>query len=124
MKYLAETTLVLGGDSSVDHVFFHPIQPTIEEMVMLTKSSVNPTLFLDSDKSKEVKLPMKSLANPTILLGVDASFDHVLIIFSYVPFEQVSFHSLYVHSLQVLGWFPLIEMILWSLSFLLLHPYR
>ena len=50
--------------------------------------SVYPTLLLESDKSKEVTFLMQSSANPTLLLGGDASFDHVLSIYDFVPFEQ------------------------------------
>jgi hypothetical protein len=35
IKYLADTTLVLGGDVSLDHVVMHPIQPMVEEVVAL-----------------------------------------------------------------------------------------
>jgi hypothetical protein len=45
---------------------------------------------LESDKSKEVTFPMQSLVNTTLLLGGDASFDHVLSIFGYVPPKQGS----------------------------------
>jgi hypothetical protein len=54
------------------------------------QSSVDPTLLLESDKSKEVALPMQSLVNLTLLLGGDASFDHVLRIYSPVYYEQGS----------------------------------
>jgi hypothetical protein len=54
------------------------------------KSSVYPTLLLESDKSKEVTFPMQSSTNPTLLLRGYASFDHVLSIFSSVPSEQGS----------------------------------
>jgi hypothetical protein len=90
MQSSADTTNVLASDVSLDHVVSHPIQPTVEEVVMPMQSSVDPTLLLESDKSKEVTLPMQSLANPTLLLGGDASFDHVLIISSYVPSEKGS----------------------------------
>jgi hypothetical protein len=54
------------------------------------QSSVDPALLMESDKSKEVTLPMHSSINPTLLLGGDESFDHVLIISSYVPSTQGS----------------------------------
>jgi hypothetical protein len=57
-------------------------------VVVLMQYSVDPTLLLESDKSKEVRLLMQCLANPTLLLVGDMSFDHVLIISSYVPSEQ------------------------------------
>jgi hypothetical protein len=90
MQSSADTTPVFGGDVSLDDVVSRPFQPTVEEVVMLMKYSVNPTLLLESDKSKEVTLPMQSSVNPTLLLGSDASFDHVLSISSYVTYEQRS----------------------------------
>jgi hypothetical protein len=74
MQSSTDTTLLLGGDVSLDHVVLHPIQPTIEEVVMSMQSSTNPTLLLESDKSKEVTLLMQSSVNPTLRLGGDASF--------------------------------------------------
>jgi hypothetical protein len=88
MQYSTDTTLILGGDASLDHVVLHPVQPTVEEVVMLMQSLVDPTLLLESDKSKEVTLPMQSSVNPTLLLWSDASFDHVLNISSHIPYEQ------------------------------------
>jgi hypothetical protein len=88
MQYSADTTLVLGGDASLDHVVSHPIQPVVEEVVVSMQSSVDPTLLLESDKSKEVVLSMQSLVDPTPLSGSDVSFDHVLSISSSVPSEQ------------------------------------
>jgi hypothetical protein len=90
MQSSADTTPVLGSDASLDHVVSHPIQPMVEEVVMSMQSSVDPTLLLESDKSKEVTLSMQSSVNPTLLLGGDASFDHVLSISSFVPSEQGS----------------------------------
>jgi hypothetical protein len=57
-------------------------------MVVQLQSLVNPTLLLESDKSKEVTLMMQYLVNPTLILGGDAFFDHVLNIYGYVPSEQ------------------------------------
>jgi hypothetical protein len=85
MQYLADTSLPLGDDASLDLVVSHPIQPTVEEVVMPMQSSVDPTLLLESDKLKEVTLLMKYLVNPTLLFKGDASFDHVLSISSFVP---------------------------------------
>jgi hypothetical protein len=33
MQYLVDTTLVLEGDASLDHVVLHPIQLMVEEVV-------------------------------------------------------------------------------------------
>jgi hypothetical protein len=52
------------------------------------KSFVDPTLLLESDNSKGVTFSMQSSFNPTLLLEGVASFDHVLIISSPIPFEQ------------------------------------
>jgi hypothetical protein len=49
MQYLADTTLVLEGDASLDHVVLHPIQPLVEEVVVLMQSLDDPTLLLESD---------------------------------------------------------------------------
>jgi hypothetical protein len=87
MQSSVETPLLLGGDVSLDLFVSHSIQP----MAVSMQSSVDPTLLLESDKSKEVTLSMQSLVNTTLLLGGDASFDHVLIISSYVPSEQEIF---------------------------------
>jgi hypothetical protein len=90
MQYSANTTPVLGSHASLDLVFSHPIQTTVEEVVMPMQYSVNPTLLLESDKSKEVAFFMQYLVNPTLLLEGDASFNHVLRISSSVPSEQGS----------------------------------
>jgi hypothetical protein len=90
MQYSAETTSIFRGDASLDHVFSHPFQPTVKEVVMLMQYSVDPTLLVKSDKPKEVTLLMQSSVNPTLLLGGDAYFNHVLSISSHVPFEQGS----------------------------------
>jgi hypothetical protein len=59
----------------------------IEEVVTPMQSSFDPTLLLESDKSKEVTLSMKYSANPTLLFGGDAYFNHVLIISSPILSE-------------------------------------
>jgi len=65
-----------------------PIQLVVEEVVVSMQSLDDPTLLLDSDKSKEVVSPMQSLIDPILLLGSDVSFDHVLSISLSVPCEQ------------------------------------
>jgi hypothetical protein len=90
MQSSADTTHVFGSDASLDQVVSHPIQPTVEEVVMSMQSSIDPTLLLKSDKSKEMTLSMQSSTNPTLLSGGDASFNHVLSISSFVPSEQES----------------------------------
>jgi hypothetical protein len=88
MQSSTNTTHVFGGDVSLDLVVLHPIQLVVEEVVVLMQSSVDPTLLLESDKSKEVTLPMQSSVNPTLLFEGDASFDHVLRIYSFVLLEK------------------------------------
>jgi hypothetical protein len=88
MQYSTNTTPIFGGDVSLDLVLSHPIQPTVEEVFVSMQSSIDPTLLLESDKSKEVTLLMQFSVNPTLILGGDASFDHFLSIYSFVPSEK------------------------------------
>jgi hypothetical protein len=88
MQSSANTTPFLGGDVSLNLIVLHPIQPMVEDVVVSMQSSVDLTLLLESDKSKEVTLSMQSLFNPTLLLEGDASFDRVLSISSLVPSKQ------------------------------------
>jgi hypothetical protein len=52
MQSSTNTTPVLGSDASLDHVVSHPIQPKVEEVVLSMQYLVDPTLLLESDKSK------------------------------------------------------------------------
>ena len=85
MQSLTDTIPFLGSDVSLDLVVSHPIQPTVEKVVVSMQFSVDPNLLLESDNSKEVTLSMQYSVNPTLLLKGDASFDHVLRISSSVP---------------------------------------
>jgi hypothetical protein len=81
------------------------------------KSSVDPTLFLESDKYKEVVLPMQYLVDPTPLLGSDVSFDHDLRISILVHSEQggipLSLSTLPLSSRMVsFDWNDLVETLL------------
>jgi hypothetical protein len=119
MQSLADTTPVLGIDASLDLVVSHSIQPMVEEVVVPMQSSVNPTLLLKSNKSKEVTLSMQFLVNPTLLLRGDAYFDHVLSISSYVPSTQERIllsRSILPLSLRVVSsyWNDLVEPLLLS----------
>jgi hypothetical protein len=49
---------------------------------------INPTLLLESDKSKEAVMPMKFLVDPTLLVLVLYLICHVLSISSTSPSEQ------------------------------------
>jgi hypothetical protein len=88
MQYSTDTTPIFWIVVSHYHVVLHPIQPMVEEVVVSMQPSVDPTLILESDKSKEVTMLMKYLVNPTLLLWGDASFDHAINIFSLVPSKQ------------------------------------
>jgi hypothetical protein len=58
MQSSTKTTPIFWGDVSLDLVVLHPIQPTVEEVVVSMQSLIDPTLILESDKSKEVILLM------------------------------------------------------------------
>jgi hypothetical protein len=81
----ADTSLIFGGDASLDLVFSHPIQPMVEEVVVWMQYLVDPTLILESDESTKVVETMQYSANPTLLLGSDASFYYVFRISTLVP---------------------------------------
>jgi hypothetical protein len=125
IPYSADTTLILGGDASLDHVVSHPIQPVVEEVVMCPmQSSTDPTLLLESDQSSKVVERCNLRSIPLFFWGVMHLSTMSLAFPVQYLLNKGAFHSLRVHSLQVLGWFPLIGMILWSLTFLLLHLSR
>jgi hypothetical protein len=90
MQFSSDTTPILGSDVSLDLIVSHPIQPMVEEVVVPMQSLVDPTLLLESDKSKKVTLSMQYSVNPTLLLGGDAYFEHVLTISIHVTSEQGS----------------------------------
>jgi hypothetical protein len=52
MQSSTDTTPIFWGDASLDHVVSHHIQPMVEKVVMSMQSLVDPTLLLESDKSK------------------------------------------------------------------------
>jgi hypothetical protein len=58
MQSSAHTPLPFGDDASLDLVVSHPIQPTVEKVVMLMQSLIDATLLLESDKPKEVTFTM------------------------------------------------------------------
>jgi hypothetical protein len=78
MKYSTNTSLVLGGDVSLDHVVSHPIKPVVEEMAAPMQYSIDPTLLLKTENSKEVTSSMQYSVDPTLLLESDVSSDHVM----------------------------------------------
>jgi hypothetical protein len=71
-----------------EHVFFHPIQPMVDEVVTPMQSLVDPTLLLESVESTKVVTPMQFLVDPTLLMGSDVSTDYVFSISSLVLSEQ------------------------------------
>jgi hypothetical protein len=77
MQSSTDTTLLLGGDASLDHVVSHLVQSTVVSM----QSSVDTTLAFGSDASldhvvshpfqrmvEEVVVSMQSSVDPTLLL--------------------------------------------------------
>jgi hypothetical protein len=77
MQSSSDTTLLLGGDVSLDHVVSHHVQP----MVVSMQSSTNNTPIFGSDASldlvfshpiqptiEEVVIPMQYSVDPTLLL--------------------------------------------------------
>jgi hypothetical protein len=73
MKSSSDPTLFWRGDFPSDHVVLQPIQPLVEEVVMLMQSLVDPTLLLESFESTKVVTPMKSSIDPTLLLESEES---------------------------------------------------
>jgi hypothetical protein len=78
MQSSTEKTLVFWGDIPLDLFVSHPIQPMIEEVVVSMQYSIDPTLHLESDKSKEVVVPMQFLVDPALLVLVLYLLFHVL----------------------------------------------
>jgi hypothetical protein len=62
----------------------------VEEVVMPMQSSVDPTLLLESDKSKGVVTPMQFSVDPALLVLVLYLLCHVLSISSAIPSTQGS----------------------------------
>jgi hypothetical protein len=64
------------------------IQLVVEEVFVSMKSSINPTLLLESDDSMKVISSMQSSVDPTLVLGSDAYFNYVFSISSSIASEQ------------------------------------
>jgi hypothetical protein len=88
MQYSIDNTPIFWGDAPLDLVVSHPIHPMVEEVVVSMQYSINPTLLLESDKSKEVVMPMQYLVDPTLLVLILYLLCHVLNISSTSPSEQ------------------------------------
>jgi hypothetical protein len=88
MQSSTDNTPIFWGDAPLDLVVSHPIQPMGEEVVVSMQYSINPTLLLESDKSKEVVVPMQFLVDPALLVLVLYLLCHVLSISSTSNFEQ------------------------------------
>jgi hypothetical protein len=88
MQFLTDITPIFGGDASLDFVFSHPIQPMVDEVVISMQYLIDPTLLLESDKSKEEVAPMQFLVDPALLFLVLYLLCHVLSISSTSPSEQ------------------------------------
>jgi hypothetical protein len=88
MESSTEKTPIFWGDTPLDLVVSHPIQAMVEEVVVSMQYSINPTLLLESDKSKEAVVPMQFLVNPALLVLVLYLLCHVLSSFITSPSEQ------------------------------------
>jgi hypothetical protein len=88
MQSSPNTTLVLGGDVSLNRVVSHPFQQVVDEVVALMQYLVDITLPLESDESSKVISPMKYLVDPTLMLGSDMPFNYFFSMSSSVTFEQ------------------------------------
>jgi hypothetical protein len=86
MQYSTDNTPVFWGDAPLDLVVLHPFQPMVEEVVVSMQYSINPTLLLLSDKSKEAFTPMQLLVDPLVLLLY--LLCHILSISSTSPSEE------------------------------------
>jgi hypothetical protein len=88
MQYLTDDTPFFWGNAPLDLVVSHPIQPMVEEVVISMQYSIDPTLLLKSEKSKEAVAPMQFLVDPGLMVLVLYLLCHVLFIFSTSPSEQ------------------------------------
>jgi hypothetical protein len=88
MQSSTDNTPNFGGDAPLDLVVSHLIQPMVEEVVMPMQSSIDPTLLLESEKSKEAVTPMQFSVDPAFLVLVLYLLCHVLRISSLSPSEQ------------------------------------
>jgi hypothetical protein len=88
MQSSTDNTPIFWGDTPLDLVVSHPIQPMVEEVVVSIQSPIDPTLLLESDKSKEMIVPMQFLVDLALLVLVLYLLCHLLSISSTSPFEQ------------------------------------
>jgi hypothetical protein len=88
MQSSIENTSIFWVDAPLDLIVSHPIQPMVEELVISMQSLINLTLLLESDKSKEVIVPMQFLVDSTLLVLVIYLLCHVLINSITSPSEQ------------------------------------
>jgi hypothetical protein len=58
MQSSTDNTPVFWGDAPLDLIVSHPIQPMVEEVVISMQYSIDRTLLLESEKSKEAVVPM------------------------------------------------------------------
>jgi hypothetical protein len=91
MQSSTTNTPVFLGNSPLDLVVSHPIKPMVEDVVVSMQSSIDPTLLLESDKSKEAVMIMQFLVDPSLLVFVLYLLCHVLNISSTSPSEQEIF---------------------------------
>jgi hypothetical protein len=73
----------------------------VEEVVVLMQSSIDPTLLLESDKSKEAIAPMQFSVDLALLVLVLYLLCHILSISSLAPSEQESFTLLDLTNINI-----------------------
>jgi hypothetical protein len=78
MQSSTDNTPIFWGDTLLELVVSHPIQPMVEEVVVSMQYSIDPTLLLESDKSKEAVAPMQFLVDLALLVLVLYLQCHVL----------------------------------------------
>jgi hypothetical protein len=88
MQSSTDDTPIFGGDAPLDLIVLHHIQPMVVEVFVSMQYSIDPTLLLESEKSKEAVALMHFLVDPTLLVLVLYLLCHVLIISSTSPSEQ------------------------------------
>jgi hypothetical protein len=87
MQSSTDNTPVFWGDAPLDLIVSHPIHAMVEEVAISMQYSIDPTLLLESDKSKETIVPMQFLVDSALLVLVLYLLCHVLRISSTTPSE-------------------------------------
>jgi hypothetical protein len=88
MQSSTDNTTIFWGGAPLDLVVSHPIQPMFEEVVVSMQYSIDPTLLLESEKSKETIVPMQFLVDLDLLILVLHLLCHVFSISITSPSKQ------------------------------------